>query len=270
MNKPIISVNLTTFNREHLLPRAITSVLKQTFSNWELIVVDDASTDSTKQLLIDYANKDKRIKPFFHLKNRGNAAARNTALKNSSGEYIAFLDDDDQWLDKNKLTKQLEIFNKFNAPLLAISCTGVNLINSNGQVTRKLVKSPKNLHKHILKGNGIIFSPTVMTRRSIMVAVGGFDENMPRGVDSEFFRTCIIKHGLKIHFLKDITTNVFEHSGTRLTPSNSPKAIRNSLKANTYLFYKYLPEYLNNPLCAWIRIKIIAANLIKLFFIALK
>jgi glycosyltransferase involved in cell wall biosynthesis len=270
MKKPKISINLTTFNRASLLPRAIGSVLKQTFTSWELIVVSDASTDGTRKLLKEYAQKDNRIKPIFHKKNRGNAAARNTALKHSRGEYVAFLDDDDEWLDQNKLIKQLDVFKKSSNPRLAISCTGVNLIGADNQTTKRTVRSPQDLPKHILKGNGIIYSPTVMTKRSIMVAVGGFDEKMPRGVDSEFYRTCIISHNLKVHFSKDITTNVYEHFGIRLTPTNSLKAIKDNLKANTYLLQKYQLEYIKYPLCAWVRLKTIAINLLKLPSIILR
>ena len=94
MNK-LVSVNITTFNRAHLLPRCLDSILTQSYKNLEIIIVDDCSTDYTEEVVKKYQAKDSRIKYFKHEKNMGNAHARNTALKNCSGFYVAFMDDDD-------------------------------------------------------------------------------------------------------------------------------------------------------------------------------
>jgi len=251
----LISINLTTFNRCELLPRAINGVLEQTYQNWELIIVDDHSQDDTQNILQDYRKKDKRIKVFRHPHNKGNAQARNTALKNSRGKYIAFLDDDDQWVDRNKLKKQIKVFDDSIDPRLAIVCTSVNIIDSQSRKTAQLVKAPSDLNKHILGGNGIIYSPTVLTKRSLMTAVGGFDKSMVRGVDSEFYRTCIIKFNLKVYFLPDITTNIYEHKGSRLTPVKTFKSVKISMKTNLYLLSKYFYQYLKNPKIAMKRLR---------------
>src|SRR6056297_2055943 len=108
--EPLVSVNLTTYNRAHLLHRAIKSVLNQAYKNLEIIIVDDGSDDNTYEVLENLGKNDNRINYIKHAKNRGNAAARNTALKNSSGEYIAFMDDDDEWIDPHKIEKQISIF----------------------------------------------------------------------------------------------------------------------------------------------------------------
>jgi len=94
--KPKVSVIIPTRNRANLLSRAIKSVLNQTFRNFELIIVDDESTDNTKKVVKNFQKKDSRIKYIFLKNHKGVARARNTGIKNSKGEYIAFLDDDEK------------------------------------------------------------------------------------------------------------------------------------------------------------------------------
>lgn len=93
--RPKISVIIPTFNREKLLPRAINSILNQTFQNFEIIVVDDASTDNTKQILKQYQKISRKIKVITHATNQGVSAARNTGNSYASGTYIAIMDSDD-------------------------------------------------------------------------------------------------------------------------------------------------------------------------------
>ena len=107
--KPTVSVIIPTYNRAKLLPRAIKSVLNQTFKDFEVIIVDDGSTDNTEEVINEFQKHNKRIKYIRHEKNKGAAAARNTGIKIAQGEYIAFQDSDDEWLP-NKLEKQMEIF----------------------------------------------------------------------------------------------------------------------------------------------------------------
>lgn len=93
---PRYSIVMAMFNAEKTLAKAIASVRAQTLSDWELVVVDDGSTDGSLDVLLGYAQDDKRIKP-FHQQNSGPGAARSLALKNCIGEYVAFLDSDDYW-----------------------------------------------------------------------------------------------------------------------------------------------------------------------------
>src|SRR5438132_12765470 len=104
---PTVSVIIATHNRARLLRRAIHSVLAQTFEDWELLVVDDGSTDNTETIAVSL--QDLRICYLRHEVNRGLSAARNTGIRISRGEYVAFLDDDDEWLPK-KLERELEVF----------------------------------------------------------------------------------------------------------------------------------------------------------------
>ncbi|MFC7193467.1 glycosyltransferase family 2 protein [Halosimplex aquaticum] len=107
MSSPQVSVIIPTYNRATLVKRAIQSVLNQTFKDFELIIVDDASDDETPEV-IDSIN-DARLEYIRHDLNRHGGAARNTGIKYASGKYIAFLDDDDEWYP-TKLERQVERF----------------------------------------------------------------------------------------------------------------------------------------------------------------
>src|SRR5215510_16389067 len=101
---PAVSVIIPTYNRAEFLRLAITSVLNQTFQDFEIIVVDDASEDHTHEVVSDFS--DKRIKYIRHEANKRVSAARNTGVLSASGDYIAFLDDDDEWLPR---TLQMQV-----------------------------------------------------------------------------------------------------------------------------------------------------------------
>lgn len=101
----LISIVTPVYNVEKFIVETIESVLKQTYTNWELLLIDDGSTDSSPQLCKEYVLKDKRIK-YFHKQNGGQASARNLGIKNASGEYITFLDSDDLYSD-DKLEQHL-------------------------------------------------------------------------------------------------------------------------------------------------------------------
>tara|TARA_B100000287_G_scaffold427969_1_gene478554 strand:+ start:305 stop:1237 length:933 start_codon:yes stop_codon:yes gene_type:complete len=109
-NHLLVSIIIPTHNRSSLLSRAIDSVLNQTYKNWELIIINDACSDDTIQVLEPYLN-DQRIR-VLHLKESvGGGSARNAGLDISNGDFIAFLDDDDQWLN-NKLEEQINCFSE--------------------------------------------------------------------------------------------------------------------------------------------------------------
>ena len=90
----IFSIILPTFNRAHMIHEAIKSVFNQTYKNWELIIVDDGSTDKTKEVIDKYIEKDKRVR-YLYQKNKERSAARNNGIKNAKGDWICFLDSDD-------------------------------------------------------------------------------------------------------------------------------------------------------------------------------
>lgn len=103
----LVSIISPTYNCGNFISETIESVLAQTYSNWEMLIVDDCSTDDTEKIVSEYSAKDSRIKYFRFDKNQGAAMARNHALREAKGRWIAFLDSDDLW-EKNKLDTQLK------------------------------------------------------------------------------------------------------------------------------------------------------------------
>ena len=107
MRNPVVSIITPAYNCEKYIGATIESVLSQTFQDWEMIIVDDCSTDDTESVINPYCQKDSRIIYKKLEVNSGAAVARNTAMSIAKGQYIAFLDSDDLWLP-DKLTIQLE------------------------------------------------------------------------------------------------------------------------------------------------------------------
>lgn len=163
IEEELCSVIMPAYNCEKYIAEAIESVIKQTYKNWELIIVNDASTDDTEKIIKSYQEKDKRIKLISLTENQGVANARNTAIQNSEGRYIAFLDADDIW-QKNKLQKQIQILNNSNTD---ISYTTYLMIDETGKtIKQRSVKETLKL-KDLLKENSIIFSSVVCKKEII-------------------------------------------------------------------------------------------------------
>lgn len=132
----LVSIITPTYNSAKYIKETIESVLNQTYSNWEMIIVDDDSKDNTQDVVEQI--KDKRIKYIKLSENSGAAIARNTAMKNASGKYMAFLDSDDIW-KKDKLDKQLKFMKENN---YNFTCTAYEKIDENGKSLNKIF-SPK-------------------------------------------------------------------------------------------------------------------------------
>lgn len=163
IEEELCSVVMPAYNSEKYIAETIESVIKQTYKNWELIIVNDASKDATEEIVKIYQEKDRRIKLISLTENQGVANARNTAIQNAKGRYIAFLDADDYWV-KEKLQKQIQILNNSNAD---ITYTAYLMIDEVGQTIKKRsVKELLNL-KDLLKENSIIFSSVVCKKESI-------------------------------------------------------------------------------------------------------
>ncbi len=140
----LVSVIMPNYNGEKFLAETIESVLAQTYSDWELLIVDDCSTDGSVALIQGFAEKDARIRLFVQEKNSGAAAARNRALSEAQGKWIAFLDSDDIWLPE-KLEKQLSFMTENG---YAFSYTKYEHVDENTEPTGIVVTGPKKLGKH--------------------------------------------------------------------------------------------------------------------------
>ncbi len=155
----LVSIITPVYNYERYIAEAIESVLAQTCSNWEMIVVDDRSTDNSPEIVKKYAKKDHRIKLIELPENQGAAMARNRALEHAKGRYIAFLDSDDTW-DDSKLEKQIAFMQKNNFP---VTFTSYELINENGTRLNHVIHSVKKLSLNDYLKNTIIgFSTAII------------------------------------------------------------------------------------------------------------
>jgi glycosyltransferase involved in cell wall biosynthesis len=181
---PTVSVILPTYNRAHLLPRAIATVLAQTYQDFELIVVDDGSTDHTKSILQSFT--DPRLHCLRHGQNRGAAAARNTGIRASRGAYIAFQDSDDQWWP-TKLARQLEAFEQVGLDTAVVFSQFQYVKNNASQLVPPAdLELGNDIYNRLLRGN-FITTQAALVRRTSLSQSGLFDESLPCLVDWELW-----------------------------------------------------------------------------------
>lgn len=153
-----ISIIVPVYNTGEYLKETIDSVLAQTCGNWELLLVDDYSSDNSREIISRYAACEERIRPIFNRHNQGAATSRNIGLKEAAGRYIAFLDADDLW-KADKLEKEMAFMKKNRAGFVF---SGYEFGDENGRGTGKIVRVPQTLtYRQALK-NTTIFTTTVL------------------------------------------------------------------------------------------------------------
>lgn len=177
--KHLVSVIIPTFNSSKFIRETIESVLKQTYSNFEIIVVDDGSNDNTISILNELALQDNRIS-YFQIEHSGMPAVpRNFGIRKSQGDFVAFLDSDDLWV-KNKLGKQIEEFEKHPDYIflysMSVTFGNVNIFSPHYEVLPLLHKYVKNKNELITIGNTITCS-SVLIKKEALQKLNGFDED---------------------------------------------------------------------------------------------
>lgn len=181
----LISIIMSVYNDDKYLEESIKSILFQTYINWELIIIDDYSTDNSKNIIKKYINKDKRIKLLENDKNKGLPKSLNKGIRHSSGNYIVRMDADD--ISKNiRLEKQLNFIKKnSNVDVLG---SGAEIIDINNKKLG-IIKMEEN-HSEIIKNissKNIFFHPSVMIKKSFFNKVGFYNENLRKGQDLELW-----------------------------------------------------------------------------------
>ncbi|OYR53897.1 hypothetical protein DJ73_06250 [Halorubrum sp. Ea1] len=238
VDNPLVSVIIPTYNRREELERAIDSVLHQSFAEFELIVVDDNSMDDTTNLVKGY--EDNRIRYFRHKQNEGVSQARNTGIQHAKGEYIAFLDSDDEWVPE-KLETQLKVIE-------SMECLGVY---TNASVKRSsylrsiydfffhgkpLTGCREELIVAQLSFNGFVHAgSTLLVERELCEMVGGFPEELHRYEDLSFVINCL-KHGDFKYIDKELT--ILHDTGTA-HPKDKLSAIEEFRVGNHELIEDY-------------------------------
>jgi len=258
-----VSVIIGTFNRANLLDRCLKSVFSQKEIDLEVIVVNDASTDNTYEIVKKYIDQysDKLIY-INNKENKGISYNSNRAFEKSSGQFVALIGDDDEWTDEFKLKKQIDCFNSKKDKQLGLVGTWW-LETSNERINRKTPDYPSRLIERMLMKGGIICGSTALISRKAWMKVKGFDEKQKRGTDSDLFRR-IVFSGYDIEILPEFTTSVDIGHGRRMTPADSIDSLKKNLIAEKYVLKKFLRIFLKHPNAAFYRIKKIMNIYLKL------
>ena len=236
-----ISVIIPTHNRADILPRAIRSIQNQTRPVDEIIVVSDGSTDNTEEVVKELAEKDSRIRLIaYHPGHNGNYA-RNKGLEAASGEFIAFLDDDDKYLP-DKLEKQISFIQKYRLDGCYHDVKWFN--EKEKQVEYRTMDytqdySPEGLLKaHIL--HSIAPTSIYMFRKDKLLTTEGFGE-VASGQDFILMLRCIEK-GMKLHYMEGAYVIQYLHSGRRISLGDSKIKGENMLYRLKHQYFYLLTE----------------------------
>ncbi|MCX5701679.1 MAG: glycosyltransferase family 2 protein [Candidatus Omnitrophica bacterium] len=215
MNKEgLVSIIIPTYNRAHILPRAIESVLNQTYQNTELIIVDDCSSDNTQEVANNYCNKDKRVSYIRNKENLGQSFSRNEGIGYSRGAFLMFLDDDCEYLPE-KVEEEITLMSSLS-PQPAIIYSNMWSEKIGSQALCPLNKKGKYIFKDdILNCKYYILGPpSWFCKREIIKRINGFDVNFYKYVDLDllmrviFTGECLYFHNKPlaiVHFVPGIS-----------------------------------------------------------------
>lgn len=234
--KPTVSVVIPTYNRANLVSRAIQSVLNQTYQDFEIIVVDDASKDDTKIVVNNF--NDDRIIYVQHEINKGGGASRNTGIKKAQGDYIGFLDDDDEWLPE-KLEKQIIKFQHSSEKVGLVYSGFFYVLEKNDKIMSEVYPSLSgNVYVELLKGC-ILGSPTPLIKKSSFQKAGLFDEELPSCQDWDMWIR--ISKYYEFDFVPEILAKHHVH-GKQISVNLDSKVF-----ARKKLITKYRPDFSKYP-----------------------
>jgi glycosyltransferase involved in cell wall biosynthesis len=206
---PKVSVVIPAYNSAKSLPKAINSILSQTYHDYEIIIVDDGSIDNTKDVVSEYSKRYPERIRYFYQKNKRPAAARNLGLKNAAGELAAFLDADDVWQPRY-LEKTVKLFESSDLDWIIID-NDVVFFDGDGNIIEKrrrhnLVSDKDKLYAKLLREN-IIGSPAnVVVKKSCFYKVGFFDESLAIREDWDMWIR-FAREGLKVGFIEESLYN---------------------------------------------------------------
>lgn len=265
-----ISILMSVYNGEQFVRKAVESLLIQTYPDFELLVVDDASTDSTHGILEELARHDPRIRVLTNLTNLGLTRSLNIALKHAHGTFVARMDADDIALP-HRLEKQVAFFNVH--PEVGIVGTWYQFINDAGNVLGKK-RPPTNdvqLHRALIRFNPFLHSST-MIRISLLDQVGGYDESYRRAQDYDLWMRCAPLTKLAnlpdILMQKRFTTGMISYTRERDQIRAALRVRLSALKRGAYhwwclifLLKPALAVLLPTPIVRFIRIHVFGQNL---------
>jgi glycosyltransferase involved in cell wall biosynthesis len=229
---PRVTAIVPAYNAAAYLPHALDSVLAQTSGDWEVVVVDDGSTDNTRAVVDSYRPKLQGKLQYIHQSNRGLPAARNAGMRAARGEFIALLDADDVWLP-NRLERGIALLE--TDPEIGLVHARVVRINRYGTITGQLKVDTKymsgRIARHIYTRRAHIVCPTVMFRRSCIETAGWFDEAMQATEDRDLWFRIALHY--KVAYIDEVLAYY------RLSPSSMTSNLDRLLTGQLYFVAKH-------------------------------
>lgn len=243
--KPLVSVVIPVYNSEDTIHKTLQSVIDQTYDNFEILLIDDGSKDTSKEKIDDFIRENPTFNiSYTYQENKGASAARNVGLKNAKGKYIALLDSDDVW-DRDKIALQLEAFSQNREiDLLATNRNDEKFSSFLGHKFGKITR----ISTSLLLYKNFLLTPTVLFKKSIIDEVGYFDESMTHAEDLNYFLRISIQFNCFLYNESLVTTGfgkpTFGHSGlskdTWKMGKGELKNIRLAYRLNALSFMEYI------------------------------
>lgn len=241
--RDVVSVVIPSYERPLFLKRAIDSVLVQTYPHFAVIVVDDNTPGSAArtetQTLVEEYGADPRVRYLRHQQNKGGAAARNTGIRASTGKYVAFLDDDDEW-DPAKLEKQIDRFlhGPGSVGLVYTGATVVDVVA--GKTYLEMPTLRGNVFPELLAHNAVGSTSTIIVQRDLLRAVKMFDERLGASQDYDLYLR--LAQVCEFEFVDEPLIIRHKHPGPRLTT-----AVQNKIDAAEIIYRKYGDTFVHHP-----------------------
>ena len=242
---PLISVIIPTYNRADLLPRAVRSACEQTYTNLEILIVDDASSDNTEEVAKKLEQEDTRVRYIKREENGGGSAARNTGIKQSEGKYIALLDSDDEWFNE-KIEKQLELLEKNTCQNIGLIYCGFIRKKNSETKSQFTPKHRCDISKDLLGKNVVGGCSGVLVKKECFDTCGLFDESpeIRSGGAQDYELWLRIAQKYSFDFIPQSLFFYYLHK-QNMTKTN--KAL-DRIRALEYISKKYSDLYKQNPL----------------------
>ena len=236
--EPLVSVITPAFNAEKTIGKTIESVLKQSYKNLEMIIVDDISNDKTIEIVRRYQKKDSRIKLFILDKKGGASGARNLAIKEAKGKYIAFLDCDDLW-KKDKLKKQINFMEKNN---IYFSYTDYSYIDEFDNDMKKYRKCPKKMsYFRMLIGDSVGCLTVIYNREEVgLIQIPSLKKR------NDYAIWCAVLKKVKVGYKYDEILSLYRKSSSSLSSGKKVRLLKyhyqmhrkaNNLNVTSSLFF---------------------------------
>lgn len=239
----LVSVVLPTFRRSEYLERAIESVFAQSYSRWELLVVDDNSPhDEYRRRTERFMERYRGVAAVRYLKhdaNLGGAAARNTGVRNANGELVAFLDDDDVWRP-DKLERQVRLMQRSGPQVALVYCAYRKVYLASGKQSIERPSQEKHSFDSLLRENRIGTTSLVLCRRTALLSVGMFDETLPSRQDVDLYIRLARKYDFR--FVPETLVTWYRHENAAIG-----KDRERSVRAHRLFIGKYESDLRQNP-----------------------